>query len=203
MTTKKHSHDLKVDGYLIPWACLGLWARETATQSLCENCSKEAGGEVRLHIVLQQREQTVWSSKVGIKLRNFTFCVWNMQAHWVHSFHVHLSYLGPILFPCLPGGVTGGCLSHSPNSLVVTMEGVAESLGHSLGSAHSHLEARNCWWLWYFLFIDTVRDIFISHLQSSFNPSQVHSGSNFSFYNVSELTVTLTETAQSLCEGSL
>ena len=138
-----------------------------------------------------------------IKLRNFTFCVWNMQAHWVHSFHVHLSYLGPILFPCLPGGVTGGCLSHSPNSLVVTMEGVAESLGHSLGSAHSHLEARNCWWLWYFLFIDTVRDIFISHLQSSFNPSQVHSGSNFSFYNVSELTVTLTETAQSLCEGSL
>ena len=44
------------------------------------------------------------------KLRNFTFYVWNMQAHWIHSFHVHFSYLGPILFPCSPWGVTDGSL---------------------------------------------------------------------------------------------
>ena len=32
----------------------------------------------------------------------------------------------------------------------------------SLGTSHSHLEARNHWWLWHFLFIDMVGDIFIS-----------------------------------------
>ena len=35
-------------------------------------------------------------------------------------------------------------------------------LGHSFGSPHSHLEARNCWWLSYFLFTDMAGDIFIS-----------------------------------------
>ena len=54
-------------------------------------------GEVRLYISLQQREQAVWT-KDQIKLRNFTFCVWedsSFWAHWIHSFLRHLSYLGP------------------------------------------------------------------------------------------------------------
>ena len=40
-------------------------------------------------------------------------------------------------------------------------------LDHSLGSSHSHLEARNHWWLWHVLFIDVAGDIFISHQQTS------------------------------------
>ena len=37
-------------------------------------------------------------------------------------------------------------------------------LDRSLGSPHSHLEARNHWWLWHFLFTDMAGAIFISHL---------------------------------------
>ena len=33
----------------------------------------------------------------------------------------------------------------------------------SFGSPHSHLEVRNHWWLWHFLFIDVAGSIFISH----------------------------------------
>ena len=38
------------------------------------------------------------NTKDPIKLRNFTFCVWedsSFWAHWIHSFLRHLSYLGP------------------------------------------------------------------------------------------------------------
>ena len=50
--------------------------------------------------------------------RNLAFHVWedaSLWAHWIHSFHTHLSYLGPILFPCSP------CFLHSPSSLAITM----------------------------------------------------------------------------------
>ena len=33
----------------------------------------------------------------------------------------------------------------------------------SLGSSYSHLEGRNHWWLWHFLFINMAGDILISH----------------------------------------
>ena len=36
-------------------------------------------------------------------------------------------------------------------------------LNCSLGSPHSHLEARNRRWLWHFLFVNMAGDIFISH----------------------------------------
>ena len=35
-------------------------------------------------------------------------------------------------------------------------------LDRCFGSPHSHLEARNRWWLWHFLFTDMAGDIFIS-----------------------------------------
>ena len=41
-----------------------------------------------------------------IKLRNLGFFVWedaSLWAHWIHSFHMHLSYLGPILFTLRSG----------------------------------------------------------------------------------------------------
>ena len=37
----------------------------------------------------------------------------------------------------------------------------------SFGRPHSHLEARNCWWLCHFVFINVAGDIFISHVLSS------------------------------------
>ena len=43
--------------------------------------------------------------RAGIKLRKLAFCLWedaSLWTHQVHSFHMHLSYLGPILFPCSP-----------------------------------------------------------------------------------------------------
>ena len=100
----------------------------------------------------------------GIKLRNVAFCVWDdvsLWAHWVHSFHRYLSYLGPILFPSSP------CFLCSPSSSAIPV-GVAASLDHSLGSPHLHLEARNCWRLQHFLFIDMAGDIFISQTEPKY-----------------------------------
>ena len=48
----------------------------------------------------------------------------------------------------------------SPSSSAITVA-VAASAGLSFGSPHSHLEARNRWWLWHFLFIDLAVELFI------------------------------------------
>ena len=37
----------------------------------------------------------------------------------------------------------------------------------SFGNPHSHLEARNRWWLWHFLLINMARDIFISQCDNN------------------------------------
>ena len=55
-STKKHSRSQEVKNYFTWWGCLGLQAQETEPQYLRENCSKEAGEEVRLHRSLQQME---------------------------------------------------------------------------------------------------------------------------------------------------
>ena len=39
----------------------------------------------------------------------------SLLAHCIHSFHMHLNYLGSILFPCSP------CFLHSPSSSAVTV----------------------------------------------------------------------------------
>jgi hypothetical protein len=49
-----------------------------------------------------------------------------------------------------------------PQRLSSHLEGWQHLLGCSLGSPHSHLEARNCWWLWHFLFLHMAGGIFIS-----------------------------------------
>ena len=56
----------------------------------------------------------------NIKLKNLAFFVWkdaSLWAHWIHSFHMHLSYLGPMLFSCWP------CFLHSPSSSAINMRG--------------------------------------------------------------------------------
>ena len=69
----------------------------------------------------------------GVKLRNLAFSVWedaSLWAHCIHSIHMHLSYLGPLWFPCLPSFL------HSPSSSAIILD-------HSFGGPDSYLEARN------------------------------------------------------------
>ena len=40
-----------------------------------------------------------------------------------HSFHMHLNYLGLILFPCSPKGMANGCFLHSLSSPAITAGG--------------------------------------------------------------------------------
>ena len=47
-------------------------------------------------------------------------------------------------------------------------------LDQSFGSPHSHLEARNRWWLWHFLFIDLAVEIFISQYPLISNTLLLH-----------------------------
>ena len=60
------------------------------------------------------------SEQSRIKLRNLAFYVWeeaSLWAHCIHSFHVYLSYLRPILFLCSP------CFLHCPSSSAINTEG--------------------------------------------------------------------------------
>lgn len=69
--------------------------------------------QVRLYSHLQQREQAVWASEIKYQVKEFSIlCMGRRKplAHWIHSFHMYLSYLGPSLFSCFP------CFLHSLNS---------------------------------------------------------------------------------------
>ena len=92
----------------------------------------------------------------GIKLRDLAFCVWEGASLWARWICMHLSYLGRIAFPCSP------CFLRSSSSSAITVMGWQHLQDHSLGSPRSHLEARSCWWLWHFLFINMAGGIFIS-----------------------------------------
>ena len=93
----------------------------------------------------------------AIKLRNLALYIWedaSLWTHWSHSFHVHLSCLGPILFLCSPGFL------HSSNSSAITV-GVAASarLDCSLGSLVDIWRpeiadacAISCWLMWQEIF---------------------------------------------------
>ena len=64
----------------------------------------------------RQPEHQRW----GIKLRNLVFYVGEdvrLWTHWIYSFHMHLSSLGPVPFPC------SSCFLHPPSSSAITMEG--------------------------------------------------------------------------------
>ena len=85
----------------------------------------------------------------------------------LHWFLMHLSCLGPILFPCSP------CFLHSPSSSAVTIQEAA-SPGSQPGEPSSHWEAKNRWRLWHVLFINMARGIFIS--QSKKTPALLRHG---------------------------
>ena len=67
---------------------------------------------------------------------------------------MHLSYLEPL-------EVADGFLLLSRSSSTVILGWWWQNLlDHSLGIPHSHLEARNCWWWWRFIFIGNGRRYF-------------------------------------------
>ena len=87
----------KVESYFICWECLGLWAWETASvalRKLLQGGRRESGYTQVCNKGSKQSEH----QRLGIKLRNLAFCVWDdasFWAHWIHSFHRQLSSLGP------------------------------------------------------------------------------------------------------------
>ena len=114
------------------------------------------GEGVRLYTSLQTKnKQAVWTSKIivkkeksAIKLKNLAFYIWedaSLWAHWIHFFHMHLSYLGQILFLVHLGR---WLLLVSPQLLSSHLAGLVASAGSRalcsiLGSPHSPLDARN------------------------------------------------------------
>ena len=117
------------------------------------------------------------------------FYVWedaSPWAHWIHSFHMHLTYaflvhlasrISPAPqppYPHLSNHCKGGsiCWITVLGALIhreawhAAVHGVTESdTTERLNWTDSHFEARNCWCMWHFLFINREGDIFISHSQ--------------------------------------
>ena len=133
LLTKKYNHDLKVESYFIWWECLGHRARDSISVALRKLFQ---GGRRRSQAIYKLATKGVDSlnikDQIDIKLRNLALYIWedaSLSTHRIHSFHVHLRCLGPILFLCSP------CFLHFPNSSAITV-GVAASarLDCSLGS---------------------------------------------------------------------
>ena len=140
---------------------------------------------VRLHTNLQQREQAVWTSKIRYQIKQFSIgCVGRFKP--LGSLNSLLSYVpqlcgpNPVSLFTLSSGSCGRWLLLVFPQLLSNHHGgwitmaVAASAGLSFGSPHSHLEARNCWWLWHFLFIDLAVEIFISQYPLISNTLLLH-----------------------------
>ena len=127
------------------------------TQSMGrENCSKEAGGYKQ---VCNKRSRQSEHQRSGIKLRKFSIlCMGRRKLLGSLNSSLlcapQLSGANPVSFFTL--------LLAFPQLLSNHRGGRQHLLDRSFGSPHSHLDARNCWWLWHFLFINMAGDIFIS-----------------------------------------
>ena len=117
------------------------------------------------YISLQQREQTVWTSKMRYQVKEFSilcmgWCKPMDSLNLFLSYKPHWSGANPISLFTL----------RSDRRLLLTFCQLLSShhwewqhpLDCSFRSPHLHLVARNLWWLWHFLFIDMAWDIFIS-----------------------------------------
>ena len=133
------------------------------------------GGVVRLYTSLQQRYQEVWTSKIRCQVKEFLYvgrckplgslnsflsCVCQLPGA-KSCFLVHLKEW-QMAASCIPAPPPPPCSSAITNHLIWGTWREWHRLDCSFGTSHSHLEARNHWWLWHFLFIDMVVDIFIS-----------------------------------------
>ena len=85
-----------------------------------------------------------------------------MGCHWL------LGYLGPNPVSSFTLRSGRWLLLAFPQLLSNHRGGWQHLLDHSFGRLCLHLEARNCWWLWLFLFTDMAGDIFISQFLLAF-----------------------------------
>ena len=99
----------------------------------------------------------------GIRVRNLAFYVWedaSLWAHRIHSFHMHFSYLRPILFPWSP------CFLHSSSFSSYIGLAPHQSSGGvcriTVWGTFIHIWRPEITDGWQFLFIDTAGDIFVS-----------------------------------------
>ena len=119
---KNYSHNLKVESYFIRWQCLGLWAWRQHLSSSEETAPRRHGVSQTIY-----KFPTKGVGSLSIKdqvSRNLACYVWenvSLWAHQIHSFHMHFSYLGPVLFPCSPLSFTQLLSNHC--------QGVAASPG--------------------------------------------------------------------------
>ena len=160
MFTKEHAQ-LESCEWSFIWSKMRTVAWERAPR-FWETASRRQQGESGCMQCNKGRRQCE-HQRSGIKLRNLAFYVWedaSLWAHWIHSFYMHLSYLGsnPVSLLTLRGG--RWLLLAFPQLLSDHHGRWQHLLDHSFGSPHSHLEARNWWWLWHFLFIDMAGDSF-------------------------------------------
>ena len=138
--------------------------RDSISVTLRKLLEGGSSGEVRLYTSLQQREQAVWTLKVRYQVREFIIlCMGRCKPlgslNSFLSYASQLSGANPVFLLTL--------LLAVPQLLSNQYEGWQHPLNHSFGNPHSHLEARNHWWLWHFLFIYMAGEIFILHLRSS------------------------------------
>ena len=96
--------------------------------------------------------------KTGYQAKEFSILLYMGRrkplAHWIHSFHMHFSYLGPNPVSCPHKGwqVWGYCLHLlTSSSAIMVRGGWIAGIVFPLGSPHSHWEARNRWCLSHFL----------------------------------------------------
>ena len=130
----------------IKWKFLGLQAWERASQVTLRELLWRGRGRVWLYRNSQQRAGSLNIKSIfvnenqNLRLREGAlFYIWEDErviAHWNHSFHMHLSYLGPVSCICPVLTIGSGCNLIAARSQV-------------LFSFLLALEGWNHWWLWH------------------------------------------------------
>ena len=137
--------------------------RDSISVTLRKLLEGGSSGEVRLYTSLQQREQAVWTLKVRYQVREFiSLCMGRCKPlgslNSFLSYASQLSGANPVFLLTL--------LLAFPQLFSSHHGGWQCPLDSSCGSPHSHLEPRNRWWLWHFLFID-MQEIFSFHTNNA------------------------------------
>ena len=103
---KKYCHNLKV-GILFSGNIQDSEPRRQHLSSSEKTAPRRQEGKSGYIQVCNKASRQSEHQRPGVKLRNLAFCVQedaSLWARYIHSFHMHLSFLGPTLFPCPPQG---------------------------------------------------------------------------------------------------
>ena len=113
---------------------------------------------------LQQKVQAVWRSKIRYQVKECSvLCMGRCKPldslNAILSYAAQLSGANPVSLFTLRSEwqMAASCI---PQLLSNHHGGWQHPPDQSFGSPHLHLEARNHWWLWHFLFIDMARNVF-------------------------------------------